>query len=67
MHENLLLHEMALYMLMDMHTNENVILAIPWKIIGGTIKQVIKCASYHGCDAIIHFPIAEVCTYIKYA
>ena len=62
-----LLYEMALCMPMDMHTNENVILAIPWKIMGRAIKRVIKCASYHGCDAIIRFPIAEVCTFNKYA
>ncbi len=35
--------------------------------IGGTTKWVIKTTSYHGCDAIMHFPLPEVCTFIKNA
>ncbi len=26
-----------------------------------------KNTSYHGCDAIMHFPLPEVCTFIKNA
>ncbi len=51
-----------------LHTkSENNILAISWKIMGGATKWVIKTTSYHGCDAIMHFPLPEVCTFIKNA
>ena len=35
--------------------------------MGGAIKWVIKTTRYHGCDAIMHFPLPEVCTFIKNA
>ena len=67
--KTLLMLEITLSMLMDiLHTkSENNILAIPWKIKGGATKWVIKTTSYHGCDAIMHFPLPEVCPFIKNA
>ncbi len=61
--------EITLSMLINiLHTkSENNILAISWKIMGGATKWVIKTTSYHGCDAIMHFPLPEVCTFIKNA
>ncbi len=35
--------------------------------MGGATKWVIKTTSYHSCDAIMHFPLPEVCTFIKNA
>jgi len=32
--------------------------------MGGASKWVIKSTSYHGCDAIVHFPLPEVCNFI---
>ncbi len=65
--KTLLMLEITLSMLINiLHTkSENNILAISWKIMGGATKWVIKTTSYHGCDAIMHFPLPEVCTFIK--
>ncbi len=67
--KTLLMLEITLSMLINiLHTkSENNILAISWKIMGGATKWVIKTTSYHGCDAIMHFPLPEVCTFIKNA